>query len=49
MSRHAPFNFNSQQDDAEVLQFVIDELKDYSVAASDHTVQVQISQNRDRQ
>ena len=48
-SRHAPFNFNSQQDDAEVLQFVIDELKGYSVAASDHTVQVQISQNRDSQ
>ena len=32
---HAPFNFNSQQDAAEVLQFVIDELKDTSVAASD--------------
>ena len=26
-SRHVPFNFNSQQDVAEVLQFVIDELK----------------------
>ena len=26
-SRHAPFNFNSQQDAAEVLQFVIDGLK----------------------
>ena len=33
-SRHAPFNFNSQQDAAEVLQFVIDELKGTSVAAS---------------
>ena len=26
-SGHAPLNFNSQQDAAEVLQFVIDELK----------------------
>ena len=34
-SRHGPFNFNSQQDVAEVLQFVIDELKSTSVAASD--------------
>ena len=30
-----PFNFNSQQDAAEVPQFVIDELKGTSVAASD--------------
>ena len=34
-SRHAPFIFDSQQDAAEVLQFVIDELKGTSVAASD--------------
>ena len=34
-SRHAPFDFNSQQDAAEVLQFVIDELKDTSVTPSD--------------
>ena len=34
-SPHAPFNFNSQQDAAEVLQFVTDELKSTSVAASD--------------
>ena len=33
--RHAPFNFNSQEDAAEVLQFVIDELKSTSVAVSD--------------
>ena len=33
--RHATFNFNSQQDAAEVLQFVVDELKGTSVAASD--------------
>ena len=32
---HAPFNFNSQEDAAEVLQFVIDELKSTSVAVSD--------------
>ena len=31
---HAPFNFNAQQDGAEVLQFVNDELKGASVAAS---------------
>ena len=29
--RHTPFNFNSQQDAAEVLQFVIDELKGTAV------------------
>ena len=34
-SRHAPYNFNYQQDAAEVLQFVIVELKGTSVAASD--------------
>ena len=33
-SRHVPFNFNSQQDTAEVLQFVIDELKGTSVAVA---------------
>ena len=44
-SRHAPFNFNSQQDAAEVLQFVIDELKSTSVAASDlisNTVKINV-------
>ena len=34
-SRHAPFNFNSHQDAAEVLQFVIDEPKGTVLAASD--------------
>ena len=34
-SRHAPFDFNSQQDAAEVLQFVIDELNDTSVTPSE--------------
>ena len=34
-SHHTPFNSNPQQDAAEVLQFVIDELKGTSVAASD--------------
>ena len=34
-SRHAHFNFNSQQDAPEVLQFVIDEVKGTSVAAGD--------------
>ena len=33
--RHVPFNFNFQHGAAEVLQFVIDELKGTSVAASD--------------
>ena len=32
---HTPFNLNSQQDAAEVLQFVTDELKGTSVTASD--------------
>ena len=34
-SRHEPFNFNSQKDASEVLQFVLNELKDTSVAPSD--------------
>ena len=34
-SRHAPFNFNPQQNAAEVLQFVIDEQKGISLVASD--------------
>ena len=33
-SHHAQFNFNFQQDAAELLQFVIDELKGTSVAGS---------------
>ena len=48
-SRHVPFNFNSQQDAAEVLQFVIDELKGTSVAASDSisdTIRINISCNQ---
>ena len=48
-SRHVPFNFNSQQDAAEVLQFVIDELKGTSVAASDlisNTFRINISCNQ---
>ena len=48
-SRHVPFNFNSQQDAAEVLQFVIDELKGTSVAASDlisNTIRINISCNQ---
>ena len=48
-SRHAPFNFNSQQDAAEVLQFVIDELKGTSVAASDlisNTIRINVSCNQ---
>ena len=47
-SRHEPFNFNSQQDAAEVLQFVIDELKGTSVVASDlisNTIRINISCN----
>ena len=47
--RHAPFNFNSQQDAAEVLQFVIDELKGTSVAASDlisNTIRINVSCNQ---
>ena len=48
-SRHAQFNFNSQQDAAEVLQFVIDELKGTSVAASDlisNTIRINVSCNQ---
>ena len=48
-SRHAPFNFNSQQDVAEVLQFVIDKLKGTSVVASDlisDTIRINISCNQ---
>ena len=48
-SRHAPFNFNSQQDAAPVLQFVIDELRGTSVAASDlisSTIRINISCNQ---
>ena len=48
-SRHAPFNFNFQQDAAEVLQFVIDELKGTSVVASDlisNTIRINISCNQ---
>ena len=46
---HAPFNFNSQQDAAEVLQFVIDELKGTSVVASDlisSAIRINISCNQ---
>ena len=48
-SRHVPFNFNSQQDAAEVLQSVIDELKGTSVAASDlisNTIRINNSCNQ---
>ena len=48
-SRHAPFNFNSNQDAAEVLQFVIDELKGTSVAASDlvsNTIRINVLCNQ---
>ena len=48
-SRHVPFNFNSQQDAAEVLQFVIDELKGTSVVPSDlisNTIRTNISCNQ---
>ena len=48
-SRHVPYNFNSQQDAAEVLRFVIDELKGTSVAASDlisNTIRINISCNQ---
>ena len=46
---HAPFNFNSQQDAAELLHFVIDELKDTSVAASDlisNTIRINVLCNQ---
>ena len=48
-SCHTPFNFNSQQDDAEVLQFVTDELKGISLAASDlisNTIRINIFCNQ---
>ena len=48
-SCHAPFNFNTQQDAAEVVQFVIDELKGTSVAACDlisNTIRINISCNQ---
>ena len=48
-SCYVPFNFNSQQDAAEVLQFVIDELKGTSVASSDlfsHTIRINVSCNQ---
>ena len=48
-SHHAPFNFNSQQDAAELLQFVIDDLKGTSVAASDlisNTIRISVSCNQ---
>ena len=48
-SRHAPFNFNSQQDAAEVLQLVIDELKGTSVAVShliSNTIRINVSCNQ---
>ena len=48
-SRHVPFNFNSQQDAAEVLQLVIDELKGTSVVASDlisNFIRINISCNQ---
>ena len=47
-SRHAPFNFNSQQDAVEMLQFVIDELKGTSVVAIDlisNTIRINVSCN----
>ena len=49
VSRNAPFHFNSQQDAAEVLQFVIDELKGTSVVASDwisNTIRINVSCNQ---
>ena len=48
-SCHVPFNFNSQQDAAEVLHIVIDELKGTSVAANDlisNTIRINISCNQ---
>ena len=48
-SRHAPFNFNSQEDAAVVLQFVIDKLKGTSVATSDlisNTIRINIPSNQ---
>ena len=46
-SRHAPFDFNSQEDAAEVLQFLIDDLKGNSVAASDlNTIRINVLRNQ---
>ena len=48
-SCHTPFNLKSQQDAAEVLQFVIDKLKGTSVAASDlisNTIRINVSCNQ---
>ena len=48
-SHYPPFNFNSQRDAAKVLQFVIDELKDTSVAASDlisNAIRINVSYNK---
>ena len=48
-SRYAPFNFNSKQDAAEVIQFVIDELMGTSVVTSDllsNTIRINISCNQ---
>ena len=48
-SRHAHFNFNSQQDAPEVLQFVIDEVKGTSVAAGDlisNTIRINVLCNQ---
>ena len=47
--RHTPFNFDSQQDAAEVQQVVTDELKGTSVAASDlisNSIRINISCNQ---
>ena len=48
-SCHTSFNFNSQQDAAGVLHFVIDELKGTSVAASDlisNAIRINVSCNQ---
>ena len=48
-SRQAPFNFNSQQNAAEVLWFVIDKLKGTLVVASDlisSTIRINVSCNQ---
>ena len=48
-SYHTLFNFNPQQDAAELLQFVIDELKGTSVAASaliSNTIRINVSCNQ---
>ena len=48
-SRHVPFNFKSSEDAAEVLQFVIDELKGTSVATSalvSNTIRINVLRNQ---